>query len=107
MLPGFFVDFLTALKDILRSKLVSITADETTNVWDHSMLNVIPTIRGGPYLISVVKMDACNHWTFSQAIIQPVTDVGIAFDEAIAVVVVSAATAGKHSYDEWHIICSF
>ena len=45
-------------------------------------------------------MAACNHWTFSQAIIQSVTDVGIAFDEVIAVVVVSAATARKHTYRE-------
>ena len=43
-------------------------------------------------------MDACNHWTFSPAIIQSVTHVGIVFDEVIAVVVVSAATAEKHTY---------
>ena len=76
---------------------MSITADETTDVRDYSLLNVIPTIRGRPYLLSRVKMDACNHTTFSQAIIQSVTEVGIAFDEVIAVVVVSAATAGKHT----------
>ena len=79
---------------------MSVTADETTDVQGHSILNVIATIRGGPYLISIVKMDACIHWTFSQAIIQSVTDVGIVFDEVIAVVVDSATTAGKHTYRE-------
>ena len=61
---------------------MNITADETTGVRDHST-----TIRGRPYLIGIVKMDACNHSTFSQAIIQSLTDVGIVLDEVIAVVV--------------------
>ena len=43
---------------------------------------------------------ACNHWTFSQAINQSVTDVGIVFDEVIAVVADSTATAEKHTYHE-------
>ena len=89
------------LKDILRGQLVSITAHETTDVRGHSILNVIETIRGRPYLI---KMDACNHWTFSRAIIQSVTDVGIVFDEVIVVVADIAATARKHTYHEWCII---
>ena len=45
------------------------------------------------------EMDACNHWTFSQAIIQSVTDVGIVIGEVIAVVV-GAATARMHTYHE-------
>ena len=91
--PRLFVDHLIALKDILRGQLVSISAEETTDFRDS---NVIATIRGRPYLISVVKMDACNHWTFSQAIIQSVIGVGIVFDEVIAVVADSAATVTAH-----------
>ena len=98
--PRLFVDHLTALKDILRGQLVSIAVEETTDVRDHSILNVITTLRGQPYLISVVKMDACNHSTISQAIIQSITDVGIAFHEFIAAVADSAATARKRTNRE-------
>ena len=77
---------------------MSITAGRPRG---HSISNVIATIRSGPYIISVDKMDACNHWTFSQAVIQSVTDVGIVFDEVIAVVADIAATARKHTYLEW------
>ena len=55
--PRLYVDHLTALKDILKGQLVSITAEKTTDVRDHSVLYVITTIRDQPYLISVVKMD--------------------------------------------------
>ena len=65
---------------------MSITADETTDVQDHSILNVVATVRGQPYLINVVKMEACINSTFSQAIIQSVTSAGIAFDQVIAII---------------------
>ena len=58
-------------------------ADETTDVRDHSILNVIARVRGKSYLIGVVKMDACNHSTFSQAIIKTVSEVGINFNQVV------------------------
>ena len=58
-----FNSHFTALKELLRDKHVSITADETTDIRDHSILNVIATIRDQPYLIGVTKMEACNHST--------------------------------------------
>ena len=59
-------------------------ADETTDVRDHSILNVIARVRGKSYLIGVVKMDACNHSTFSQAIIKTVSEVGINFNQVVS-----------------------
>ena len=47
--PRLFVDPLTALKDIPRGQLVSITADESI------ILNVIATFRSRPYFISVSR----------------------------------------------------
>ena len=43
-----------------------------------------------PYLINVVKMDACNHSTLSQAIIQSVSEAQIAFENVAAIVSDSA-----------------
>ena len=91
---------ITALKDILRGQLVSITADETTDVRDRSILKLLQ-LSGIDLTSSLVEtMLAITHLSFSQAIIQSVTDVGIVFDEVIAVVTDSAATAGKHTYSE-------
>ena len=50
---------------ILKDQPVSITANE--NVRDHSILNVVATVSGQPYLINVVKMEACNSSTCSAA----------------------------------------
>ena len=63
--PMLYGSHFSALKCLLHDKHVSITADETTNVRDHSILNVIASIQGRPFLISMVKMNACNHSTFS------------------------------------------
>ena len=93
--PRLFDTHFTALKEILREKTLSITADETTDVRDHSILNVIATLKGRPYLVGVVKMDGCNHSTFSQAIIKSVTDVAIEFDNVMAIVSDSAAYCKK------------
>ena len=64
---------------------VSITADEMTNVHvrDHSILNVIASVQGKPYLIGVMKIEVCNQSTFSQAIISSVSEAGIAFQNVI------------------------
>ena len=58
-------------------------------------MNVLATLRGKPYLIGVVKMEACNHSTFSQAIISSVSEVGITFHNVISVVSDSAAYCKK------------
>ena len=39
---------------VVESKPVSIIADETTDVCDHGVLNVIATVRGKPYLIGAI-----------------------------------------------------
>ena len=91
-IPRLFEAHFSALKAILKNQPVSITADETTDIRDH---NVVATLRGQPYLIDVVKMGACNHSTFSQAIIQSVTGAGIAFDQVIAIVSDSPAYCKK------------
>ena len=89
--PWLFDQQFAILKDILKGKQLSITANKTTDVRDHSILNVIATVDGRHYLVGVVKMGACNHFTFSQAIIKSVTDVGIAFDNVMAIVSDSTA----------------
>ena len=93
--PKLFESHFVTLKCLLRDEYVSITADETTDVRDHSILNVIASVRGRPFLIGVVKMDACNHGTFSQAIIKSVSDVGIGFDHVLSIVSDSAAYCKK------------
>ena len=62
---------------------------------DHSILNVIAMVREKSFLIGVEKMSACNHATFSQAIIKCVTEVGIKYKQVIAIVSDSAAYCKK------------
>ena len=112
--PKLFESHFSALKSLLRDDYVSITADETTDVRDHSILNVIASVRGKPFLIGVVKMDTCNHSTFSQAIIKSVSEVGIAFDHVICIVSDSAAYCKKAYRDvlsavypnSVHVLCT-
>ena len=93
--PRLFEAHFSALQDLLHNEPVSITADETTDVRDHSILNVIAGVQGKPFLIGVVKMEACNHSTFSQAIIQSVSEAGIAFENVTSIVSDSAAYCKK------------
>ena len=44
--PRLFSMHYEALKEILKEKQVSVMDDETTNVQDHSILNVIATVHG-------------------------------------------------------------
>ena len=62
---------------------------------DHTVPNVMATVTGQPYLVDVVKMDACNHSTFSKSIIQSVTVAGISFVDVIAIVSDGAAYCKK------------
>ena len=59
--PRLLEAHFSALLDLLRDKSVSIIADEMIDVRDHSSLNVIATVKGRPYVIGVVEMEACNH----------------------------------------------
>lgn len=57
-----------------------------------------------PYIINVVKMEACNNSIFSQAIIQSVTGAGITFDQVTAIVSDSAAYNKKAYQDVLSIV---
>ena len=94
-IPRLFEKHYSVLAEVFKSQLVSITADKTTDVRDHSVLNAIASVHGKPHLIGVVHMEACNHCTSSQAIIQSVTDIGIEFSHITTVVSVSAAHCKK------------
>ena len=96
--PRLFESHFSALKKLLNQP-VTITADETTDVRDHSILNVIASVRGKPYLIGVLKMEACNHSTFSQAIIRSVSEAGISYQNVTSIVTDSAAYC-KKAYKE-------
>ena len=89
--PRLFEQHLGALKSLLADSAVSIVADETTDIRDHSILNVIALVKDKSYLIDVVTLEACNNVTFSQGIIKAVTDMGIQYDSVMAVVSDSAA----------------
>lgn len=93
--PQLFEQHLGALKSALAGSAVSIVADETTDIRDQSILNVIALVKGKPYLIDVVSLEACNHATFSQGIIRAVSDMGISYDSIMAVVSDSAAYTRK------------
>ena len=90
-IPKAFDEHLHTLKAVLKGGKVSVTADETTNCRDHSVLNVIAGFRGKSYLIDVVIMEKCNHSTLSQTIIRSVSDIGIHYDDVTAIVTDSAA----------------
>lgn len=101
--PRLFELHYSALAERLKNQPANITADETTDVRDHSILNVLATMEGKPYLIGVRRMEACNHSTFSQAIIRSVTEVGIQFDQVIAVLSDSAAYCKKKHTEKFSL----
>lgn len=90
-----YLKHFDALKDIVKDAPVSIIADETTDIRDHSVLNVVVGVRGKYYILDVVTLEACNHATFSEAVIKAVTGAGISFQNIIAVVSDSAAYCKK------------
>ena len=112
-IPKAFDEHLHALKAVLKGEKVSVTADETTDCRDHSVLNVIAGSRGKSYLIDVVIMEKCNHSTLSQAIIRSVSDMGIHYDDVTAIVTDSAAYCKKAYRDvlsavfpkSLHVLC--
>ena len=93
--PRQFQVHLSALKQAVQGCKVSIITDETTDVRDHSILNVVAGVRGKYFLIDVCTMEACNHSTLSASVIKAVTSVGIEFQDIIAFVTDSAAYCKK------------
>ena len=92
-----FEKHLSALKTLLSSLAMPlfITADETTDIRDKSVLNVLASIKGEAYLIGVEQMEACNHSTVSQAILKCLGDVGITFNQVFEIVTDNAAYCNK------------
>lgn len=93
--PRLFVKHFEALKEIVKDAPVCVIADETTDIRDKSILNVVVGVRGSYYLLDVVTLEACNHATFSESVIKAVTGAGISFQNVIAVVSDSAAYCKK------------
>ena len=75
--------------------MVHLTADETTDARDESILNVLATVKQKSYLIGVVRMEACNHSTLSKGILNSVADVKLPFDRIHVVITDSAAYCKK------------
>ena len=111
-LPKLFACHL-ALKAKFANKSISIIRDETTDCRDHSILNIIASIRGELFLINVVTLSECNHQTVSQASIRAVTHVDIEFEKIIAFVTNSAAYCKKANREvlsnifnnSYHVLC--
>lgn len=84
--PRLFDQHFKCLQSLVEDVPVSIIADETTDIRDHSILNVIVGVQGSYYLIDVITLDSCNHSTLSRGVIQAATSVGIKFTDVIAFV---------------------
>ena len=56
--PRLYEPHFKALQSLLADIPVCIIADETTDVRDSSILNVLATVRGISYLTGVVKMES-------------------------------------------------
>ena len=103
--PRLFDQHFQVLKTLVADTPVGIVADETTDIRDHSILNVA-LVRGKCYLVCVEKMVACNNATFSQAIIKSVSDVGIKFEYVTAIVSDSAGYCKKAFKDVLSVVFS-
>ena len=113
--PRLFDQHYQVLKDLLQSSSmpIYIIADETTDIRDKSVLNVLVSMKGTTYLIGVEQMEACNHSTFSQAILKCLGDAGISFNQVHGVVTDSAAYCKKAVRDvlsavlpnSTHVLC--
>ena len=104
--PKLFEQHLSALKTLLSSSEmpIFITADETTDIRDKSVLNVLASIKGEAYLIGVEQMQACNHSTMSQAILKCLGDVGITFNQVFGIVTDNAAYCKKAVRDVLSVV---
>ena len=115
-IPRLFDQHFSALKQLLLESAptpIHITADETTDCRDHSILNVLASFSGKTYLIDVVKMEACNHSTFSRAILKAVAEVELPYERICGEVSDSAAYCKKAYRDilsavfpnSTHVLC--
>ena len=105
--PRLFELHFSALKELVQTSApIYIIADETTDVRDKSILNVLASLKGSSYLIGVIQMEACNHATFSQAILKSLGDVEISYHQVHAVVTDSAAYCKKAFKDELSAVLS-
>ena len=97
-IPRLFDQHFSALKQLLLESAptpIHITADETTDCRDHSILNVLASFSGKTYLIDVVKMEACNHSTFSRAILKAVAEVELPYEKFVEWLVTVLLTVKK------------
>ena len=92
-LPKLFACHLAGLKSKLSNESISIITDEITDCRDHSILDIIVSIRSESFLIDVVTLPECNHQC--QACIRAVTHVDTEFEKTIAFVTDSAAYCKK------------
>ena len=91
-----FAKYYSALVEVFKNQPVRITAEEPTDVREYTECKA--SVHGKPYLIGVVHMEACNQCTFSQAITESVTNIGIEFGHITAVVSDSAAYCNSHTW---------
>ena len=66
-IPQLSEQHLSALKSALAGSAISIVDNETTDIRDQSILNVIALVKGKPYLIDVATLEACNQATVARA----------------------------------------
>ena len=115
-IPRLFDQHFSALKQLLLESTptpIHITADETTDCRDHSILNVLASFSGKTYLIDVVKMEACNHSTFNRVVLKAVAEVELPYERICGVVTDSAAYCKKAYWDilstvfpnSTHVLC--
>ena len=72
--PRLFESHFTVVKGLLQSSEMPIfvTANETTDTLDKSVLNVLASIKGTRYLIDVEQMEAaCNHSISAKLLLRP------------------------------------
>lgn len=95
--PRLFEGHLAVLKELLSSSTmpIYIIADETTDIRDKSVLNVLASVKGKTYLIGVEQMSACNHSTVSQAVLKCIGDVGIGYAQVHGIVTDNVAYCKK------------
>lgn len=82
-----YVDTITAIRKVIGENSVYIMADETTDVQQRYVLNILVGVLNGEpsksMLISSKQLDAANHETVSQAVISACSTIwpsGINFD---------------------------
>ena len=102
--PKLYTEHVEQLKKLLKDEPVAIVADETTDVRDHSILNVLAIVRGKSYLIDVITLTACNHQTLSRGIVSAVQAMEIDNGNVTAIITDSAAYCKKAFKDVLSVV---